>query len=243
MTGQPDRQAVPDDFEFAALQEASRYRAALIREFRPCLRGHVLEVGAGIGQITEKLRDRPEIERLVSVEPDPRFAARLRGEFPGLEIIQGTIDDVPAAWSFDCIVSINVLEHIEADERELSLYFQRLSARRGTLCLFVPARPEILAPIDRDFGHRRRYRRPELRRKLAAAGFRPSRLVYFNLAGYFSWWWTYSVLKKRRFSPAMVRLFDRWFFPLQYALESRLLRPPFGMSLVAIAAAYGGATS
>ena len=41
------------NFEFSALSEARNYRAALIKEFAPVLTGNVLEVGAGIGQITD----------------------------------------------------------------------------------------------------------------------------------------------------------------------------------------------
>jgi SAM-dependent methyltransferase len=233
-TQEPDR---AQDFEFTVLQAANHYRAALLTEFRPHLRGQVLEVGAGIGQITELLLQEPGIERLAAVEPDARFAAMLRRQFPGLDIIQGTIDDVPAAPTFDAILSVNVLEHIALDERELSVYHDRLAERRGTLCLFVPARPEIFGSIDRDFGHCRRYRRGELKRKLESVGFRVQHLSYFNLAGYFAWWWNYCLRQQHGFNAASVRLFDRFIFPLQHKIESRLLRPPIGQSLLALATA------
>jgi SAM-dependent methyltransferase len=232
-----------EDFEFAALQKADNYRSALLAEFHPFLSGRVLEVGAGIGQLSEALLQKPEIERFLSVEPNPRFASRLRANFPRLELIQGTIDDVPAAWAPDAILSVNVLEHIAADERELGCYSERLAERRGTLCLFVPARPEIFGPIDRDFGHFRRYSRPELGSKLEKAGFVIRRLVYFNLIGYFAWWWNFHLLKKRKFAGSQVQLFDRCIFPLQHRFEARVLRPPIGMSLLAVAAADGGRPS
>ncbi len=225
------------DYEFPALQPAANYRGALLGEFRPSLHGSVLEAGAGIGQLTALLLLEAAIERLVAVEPDPRFAKRLRDQFPRLELIQGTIAAVPAAWSFDAILSVNVLEHIAEDERELSAYRARLAERRGALCLFVPARPEIFGSIDRDFGHCRRYRRGELRAKLTAAGFRVERLSYFNLAGYFAWWWNFRVRRRHGFNPATVRIFDRFVFPPQHALELRLLRPPLGQSLIAVAVA------
>ena len=61
--------------------------------------------------------------------------------------------------SWNAILSINVLEHIESDADELATYFRLLKPARGALCLFVPARPDIYAPIDKDFGHFRRYTR------------------------------------------------------------------------------------
>jgi SAM-dependent methyltransferase len=235
MSGAPNLAATTEDFEFAALKEAANYRQALIKEFREFLRGHVLEIGAGIGQITEVLLHEPAIKRLTSVEPDERFASKLRSSLPDCELIQGTIEDVPPAPPLDAILSINVLEHIEKDERELGIYRERLAANRGTLCLFVPARPEIYGPIDKDFGHFRRYTRPELKLKLKNAGFQIERLVYFNLIGYFAWWWYFRLRKKRGFEIGRVRLFDKRIFPLLHACESGVLRPPVGQSLLAVA--------
>lgn len=226
-----------EEFEFASLQAAVHYRAALLAEFRAHLRGCVLEVGAGVGQFTAILLRQAGIESLVAIEPDPRFAGHLREQFPQLELIQGTIAAVPVARSFDAILSVNVLEHIAEDERELAAYRARLAGRHGALCLFVPARPEIFGTIDRDFGHCRRYRRGELGAKLARAGFHVERLSYFNLAGYFAWWWNFRLWRKRGFDPAAVRFFDRCIFPWQHTLESRLLRPPLGQSLIAVAVA------
>ena len=68
-----------EDFEFAALQKADHYRAALLCEFQPFLIGSVLEIGAGTGQLSEALLQKPEIERFTTLEPNPRFASRLRG--------------------------------------------------------------------------------------------------------------------------------------------------------------------
>ncbi len=224
-------------YEFAALESARNYRSALIREFRPHLRGRVLEVGGGVGQFTGLLLGEAAIGHLQVVEPEAGFAARLRQDFPGLDLVEGTIAAVPAAEAFDALVSVNVLEHIQEDERELAAYREPLATRRGALCLFVPARPEIFGSIDGDFGHQRRYRRPELRDKLRRAGFRVERLDYFNFAGYFAWWWNFRLLRRRAFSPSALRLFDRFLFPAQHALESRLLRPPIGQSLIAVATA------
>jgi hypothetical protein len=152
-------------------------------------------------------------------------------------LIEGTIEQAPRGVDWDGILSINVLEHIEADQSELARYAAALSARRGALCLFVPARPELYAPIDKDFGHFRRYTRPELRNKLQSAGFTLERLTYFNWAGYFAWWLNFCLLKRRGFTVTKVRAFDRLIFPIVHTLESSLIRPPFGQSLLAIARA------
>lgn len=237
MTGEPNALTQTADFEFAALNEARNYRAALLRDFKTQLRGNVLEVGAGVGQITSALLEVPEIAYLFSIEPDPAFCARIRAQFPMHSLLEGTIGDFNSEKDWNAILSINVLEHIEKDAEELAAYHRLLRPTRGSLCLFVPARPEIYAPIDRNFGHFRRYTRHSLRTKLEKAGFQPLQLRYYNFAGYFAWWASFCVLKKRTFDVAAVRLFDRAIFPVVHGIESRICPPPIGQSLMAIAVA------
>jgi SAM-dependent methyltransferase len=236
MSGLPNEMAQTEDFEFTALSQAENYRAALLGEFSKHLRGNVLEVGAGIGQLTELLLKNSALDKLVSIEPDAAFCARLSALFPAHSIIQGTITDAPDE-NWNAILSVNVLEHISDDQHELKIYRQKLARQTGTLCLFVPARPEIYAPIDKDFGHFRRYTWPELRAKLECAGFQIHKLRYYNFAGYFAWWLNFCVLKKRNFGINAVRFFDRVIFPPVHGLETLICPPPFGQSLLAIAAA------
>ncbi len=235
MNDQPNLMADTNDFEFEALKEAKNYRTALVREFSPFLKGDVAEIGAGVGQMTELLARLPAVRRAVAVEPDAAYCARHRAAFPKHEVLQGTVSNLSPAASWDAVLSINVLEHIRDDQSELKRYADLLRERRGALCLFVPAGPAIYAPIDKDFGHFRRYTRPELRRILLQAGFDIVRLNYFNAVGFFAWWLNFRILKKRCFERATVRLFDRAIFPIVYALESKIIAPPFGQSLIVVA--------
>lgn len=233
----PNAAAANVDFEFEALREARNYRAALIREFREWLTGDVIEIGAGIGQMTTHLRELPRMGRLIAIEPDANLCRQHREAHPGHELYEGTIANAPANAEWDAILSINVLEHIDRDAEELARYAALLRGRRGVFCVLVPARPEIYAPIDRDFGHFRRYTRPELRGKLESAGFQIERLFYFNVVGYFAWWLNFRVMGQRVFEVGKVRLYDRVIFPVVHFLESTFMRPPIGQSLIAVARA------
>ena len=237
MCDQPNAAATSEDFEFAALAEARNYRRALFAEFQNVLAGEVLEVGAGVGQMTELLVQMPKVRCALAIEPDPGFCAQHRARFPEHELLEGTAADLPPQTACDAILSINVLEHIREDIDELAIYARLLRTRHGALCLFVPARPEIYAPIDKDFGHFRRYTHPELKDKLSRVGFTIERLCYFNLVGYFAWWLNFCLLKKRVFEAHKVRLYDRIIFPVVHFFESRAVRPPLGQSLLAIARA------
>jgi len=240
MTEKPNEAALNTSFEFEALKLAINYRRAIIGEFAAYLRGNLLEVGAGIGQNTELLKQVAGVERLVSVEPDPQFCATFRENFPRQSLIEGTAATIVETGRWDAIVSINVLEHILEDESELATYNELLLSQKGKLCLLVPARQEIYARLDREFGHHRRYSLEALRSKLQHADFQILRLHYFNFFGYFACWFNFSLLKQRHFNPLAVRIFDKLIFPPLHAIEKNVLRPPIGQSLIAIAVPKGG---
>jgi hypothetical protein len=225
------------DFEFQALRGANNYRRALLKLFAPHLHGRVIEIGAGCGQFTEHLRQLSAVQYLLAVEPNARFCAEFRNAFPAQPLVEGAITAISEPGPWNGIVSINVLEHIREDENELVIYASLLKKAQGRLCLFVPARQEIYAPIDGDFGHHRRYSRDNLHRKLDRAGFKIVKLHYFNFIGYFAWWLSFRVMGQRKFNSAMVRLFDRVIFPVGFGLESHLAWPPIGQSLIAVAEA------
>jgi SAM-dependent methyltransferase len=235
-TGEINEQATSEDFEFAALQEAVNYRRSLLAEFSPHLRGKILEVGAGIGQITRELATLPNIESIDALEPDSRFYDKLLKQGINGRCICGTVADLEPVPIYDGIVCVNVLEHIDDHLDELKKMKQRLK-QGGKLCLFVPACPSIYAPIDRSFGHYRRYTSSELRGLLEKTGFQVNQLCYYNSLGFFAWWMNFCVLKKTVFEVGKVKFYDKYLFPLVHALESRLMRPPFGQSLLAVAEA------
>jgi hypothetical protein len=76
-----------------------------------------------------------------------------------------------------------------------------------------------------------------LREKLEKSGFKIERLRYYNFVGYFAWWASFCLLKKRSFDVAAVRLFDRAIFPAVHGFESHICPPPIGQSLFVIATA------
>lgn len=231
--------AVNADFEFAALKEARNYRRALIREMSHFLTGRVIEVGSGVGQMTESLRRLAGIRELQCLEPDAGISAEFRRRLPGQALIEGTAANVKRN-DWDAIVSANVLEHIERDEDELKAYARLLHLRGGALCLFVPARPELFAQIDEDFGHFRRYTKKGLKTSLERAGFAVEKIRYYNFSGYFAWGLMFRLLRRRAFNGKAVRLYDRLVFPVMNFLETAVCSPPFGQSLFVVARARKG---
>lgn len=83
--------------------------------------------------------------------------------------------------SFDAVVLLNVLEHIEDDMHALR-QVSRLLKTGGMAVIEVPAGPELYDDYDKALMHFRRYRMADLMKKLEKAGLsvtRKSHLGYF----------------------------------------------------------------
>jgi SAM-dependent methyltransferase len=219
------------------MAEARNYTAAILDEFAPYLRGTVAELGAGIGNCTVLLSQHPQVSTLLAVEPDAQLCRALKQRVPEVRVVQGTIDALAPAASWHALVSVNVLEHIADDAEELRKYHGVLASGRGCLCLFVPARPELYSPIDRKFGHYRRYTPAGLLDLVRRAGFAVLHWRYFNGPGYFLWGLVFRCLRRRWMNPRSIRAFDQYIFPWIHLVETHFLRPPIGQSLLLVARA------
>jgi hypothetical protein len=88
--------------------------------------------------------------------------------------------------------------------------------------------------MDAELGHHRRYSKRTLSAAFAAAGLELIHLKYANLIGLVGWMYNSHVTKARHHSLEQVKLFERFVAPWALPLE-RLIPPPIGSSLVAVA--------
>jgi len=227
----------PHDHTGAATLErlaaAPRYNRWMFDRLRRWVGSHVLEVGSGIGNLSDFLLDR---DRVVLTDTEPFYLARLREKYAGRSNVEvarlylPTVDGALADERFDTIICLNVLEHVRDDGRSLAV-MRALLRSGGRLLLLVPALPSIYGSLDAALGHHRRYTPRELREKFAAAGLTMRHLEYFNLAGILGWWFTGRVLRRSLIPAASLALYDV-LVPL-FRLE-RLLPWRVGQSLIAI---------
>ena len=85
---------------------------------------------------------------------------------------------------------------------------------------------------DKLDGHFRRYSRPLVRTLLRHVPLEPLRMHYFNAVGAVGWWLQYRILKKTVHADSHLGLISR-LTPVLQRVES-VVKPPFGLSLVAI---------
>lgn len=132
----------------------------------------ILEIGSSGGFLLNDLRRAFPAAMIVGSDVAPGALAEIAREQPGTPLIQLDILACPLpAESFDAIVALNVLEHIE-DDREALLQMARLLRPGGVILLEVPAGPLLYDAYDRQLHHFRRYRMSELTEKVAGAGLK-----------------------------------------------------------------------
>jgi len=142
--------------ELELFRHATNWKAYFGRQLRPYLGAEVLEVGAGMGATTAALIN--DQTRWVCLEPDGNL---IRGASlpPRCEVVIGTTEDITG--TFDSILYLDVLEHIDDDRGELERAARRLHAG-GHLIILAPAHQALFSPFDHAIGHRRRYDRAML---------------------------------------------------------------------------------
>ncbi len=226
-----------DGQDLEALADLPNYTGWILERFRPFLRGRVIEVGAGLGNVSRRYVD--QVESALLVEPAANLYKVLQEQLANRSHVTCTnalLGDVPAELlqpKFDAALMVNVLEHIDDDVAVLK-QVREVVKPGGYLLIFVPALPALYGSLDALVHHCRRYRRSELRIKMVQAGFRIEECSYFDLLGMAPWLVAGRVLRQRKFDARGATWYDRLGVPVTRALESRL-PVPFGKSLIAIA--------
>jgi SAM-dependent methyltransferase len=193
----------------------------------------VLEVGAGHGELTERLRREAHV---TSTDLSKRCVDELAVRFDGCSDVDVLQADVAALGTegrtFDSVVLINVLEHIDDDVDALA-DLRELLKPGGRLCVFVPAFEGLYSDFDRKIGHRRRYRRSHLASTFDRAGLAVVDARYVNTVGALAWWVFARQLGQVPTQRWSVRVYDRLAVPVIRQLEAGRA-PRFGQSLLCI---------
>jgi hypothetical protein len=235
--------------ELEAMAEASNYHRWVIRVFAPHLGEYLVEVGAGLGSFSELILQYHKCKTLSLVEPSAEMHRQLVRNAPLLTKNQKDTHVYTYQSSFvaaaplikskqapDSIIYVNVLEHIEDDELELTTVQQTLTVG-GRVFLFVPALPWLYGAFDERVGHVRRYTKRSLDEKLKRAGFKTILSSYFDAVGIAPWWIKYCLLRSVTMEPASVRFYDRFIVPAISRMES-VIPPPLGKNVIVVAEKY-----
>jgi len=234
----PDTIKTGADTYSSAIADAHNYMAWLISEFEPYLRGDILEIGVGHGSYCTLLRSHGQY---LGVDIDRKSVAAARVRFPDAAFAECDILEHARLTELlpggaDAVISLNVFEHIEDDEKAISNVIQIIKPG-GHLLLSVPALMVLYNELDRLAGHCRRYTTDRIRKILQHQPVEIVKLKYINPIGAVGWWVNSAARPTSLDSDAInrqIRLFDRYAVPFSRALDP-LFRSFFGQSVICVA--------
>ncbi len=135
----------------------------------------VLDIGCGTGFIARHMAGLgADIAGI-----DASLSALQKCQDEGLHHIYASHGDaLPFADNqFDAVLCLDVLEHVQ-DDVGVMREAHRVLRPGGHFLILAPALPHLWRNCDSLIGHKRRYTRKELSRRLRGAGFVPKRLTY-----------------------------------------------------------------
>ncbi len=140
-----------------------------------------LDAGCGMGLTIEKIGALNEVYGMdVEQEAVDYCRENFSGKNAELHIKRGSLpDEIPFDEKFDSIVALDVLEHIEDDEKALKILYEMLLPG-GTFLATVPALMKMWSGNDELNHHFRRYEKNELHEKILQAGFVIEKISFYN---------------------------------------------------------------
>lgn len=216
------------------MKTAQKYNQWVFDRLQPFIGDRVLEVGAGIGNMSRFLVNRKSVI-LTDIHEDRLNYLRERyRNLPCVSVQYLDISDgVFQSFSnrnVDTVICLNVLEHIGDDRTSLNNMYRILSPG-GRLILLVPAFKKLFGEQDKNLEHRRRYEEKGLKKDLQSVGFQIVHSTYLNALGAIGWFVNGRILRKKNISPIQLRIFSL-FAPL-WKLEERC-HIPLGISLLVV---------
>jgi SAM-dependent methyltransferase len=219
-----------------ALSVAGKFNRWMADTISPWVGERVLEIGAGIGNMTRQLCSRRKL--YVATDIDIDHLEQLRRKFqhrPAVRVhrldAENHADFLPFLSKFDTVICLNVLEHLRDDAAVLA-GIRDILEPGGRLILLVPNGPDVYGTLDAALGHFRRYTPESLSTLLAGAGFEVDEMLMFNRISRPGWKFTGQVLKSKSLSSAGLRVFDKFVW-LWRRVDHKLPWEP--VSIIAIA--------
>lgn len=204
----------------------------------PRMKGLILEIGSGIGNISQFFLE--DQRSIVLSDIRDNYCDYLRDKFSespslkGVAKIDLTHPEFETEYkqylgSFDTVFALNVVEHIEDHQQAITNSYKLLNTG-GRLVILVPAYPALYNTFDTTLEHYRRYTKTDLKRLFDSNGFEIGESYHFNAAGMPGWFLFGSVLRRKIIANQQMKWFDKM-VPL-FKFADRCLMRQIGLSVV-----------
>ncbi len=140
----------------------------------------IMEVGCSAGHLLADMRRSLPDAKLTGGDYTLGTLVKLGEKMPDIPLVRFNLADSPLpSDTYDAMVLLNVLEHIE-DDVAATGHIARMLKPGGVAIIEVPAGPELFDDYDRQLQHFRRYTLPGLCKVIEGAGLKVERRNYLG---------------------------------------------------------------
>lgn len=198
------------------ISEANHFNRWMYETIKPHCSGEILEIGSGIGNISQFfIHDGAKIS-LSDIENSyfPRLKESF-GNYPNLQAMyrldfsdKKLEENHPELLEkFDTIFALNVVEHIP-DHLQAMKNAMKMLKPGGKVVILVPAFQWLYNGFDEQLDHQRRYTHRSLRQLIEGAGFKVVHHQYFNFVAILGWFVSGTILRKRIIPGGQMRFYN-----------------------------------
>lgn len=216
-----------------SMSQAQWYNQWTKNHFERYLSGEILEIGCGIGNFSKYLS---KYGNLTAIDINEEYLKMAKKRIFGqAEVGFGDIERGEYFFNnrkFNCVVCINVLEHIKDDVKAIR-NIHKLLTPGGFLIILVPAHRFLYNSIDKSIGHFRRYEKREFEKILIDNGMEVLRIKSLNFLGIIGWFMAGKLFREKQVSEMKIKIFNL-VSPI-FLLTENLFELPIGTSILTIA--------
>ena len=220
------------------IAKADRFNKWMYDQFRDQLKGEILEIGSGIGNISQLVIEEGRFITLSDYNDE--YCESLRKKFSPynnvrevirIDLLDQNFENKYYAYKekFDSIFLLNVIEHIEDDLTAVK-NCNYLLKRGGHLILLAPAYSWLYCKFDKQLGHYRRYSLIQLKYLLKKNAFSILKGDYFNFTGIAGWFLFGKIMNRKMLGSGGMSAFNK-IVPLAKAVD-KILGRSTGLSII-----------
>ena len=220
------------------IAKADRFNRWMFDQIKDHLKGEILEIGSGIGNISKLVIESDHFITLS--DSSEEYWEMLKENFSANKNVRDIVQiDLlhpdfekkfsPYKEKFDSIFLLNVIEHIEDDELSIK-NCRYLLKPGGHLILLAPAYSWLFGTLDKQLGHFRRYTIKSISELLKKSNFAILSGSYFNITGIAGWFLFGKIFRRRMLGKGEMSAFNS-IVPFA-KLTDKLLGKKAGLSII-----------
>jgi len=223
----------------SVIANADKLNSWFYQTIKPFCSGKILEVGSGIGNISQFFIQNKTDITLSDLRTN--YLETLTKRFPGfdqnnfciLDLVDPDFDEKHKDKfnAYDAIFAMNVVEHILDDQQAIKNCYKLLKGG-GSVVILVPAYQALYNRFDKELEHYRRYNQKSLNNLFHVADFKIIHEQYFNAAGILGWYVSGRLLKNKLIPEGQMKLYNS-LVPI-FKVTDKILFNKIGLSVITV---------